>query len=393
VSRPGLRGARIALTLPQPDPTHDDTAMKVPPFKLDAWLAAHEFATPPIRYNLASSTGPLWTLDELLALGGGANVGEVKLSYAPPQGSKLLRERIASLHGVDPDHVLVMTGASEALIALTCLFAAPGASIVLPKPAYPAVPVLAKAWGLEVREYSLRPEYGYSQTAEGVLSAVDASTRAVFVNTPHNPTGSVMPANEQRKLAEILAARGIAFIVDEVYHPLYHSAPVTSAVRLAHTIVLGDFAKALSIPGLRIGWLIDADPHRREALLDLRSYFTISCSPLAEAIGAHALANVEELLGRLRSVSSGNLALLAKFMHEHREALGWTPPAGGTTCFPWLRDGRDARPLCEALAKAGVLLAPGDCFDMPAHVRIGVGAVPRGYQDALDIFHAVLAGF
>jgi len=369
--------------------------MKVPPFKLDAWLAAHEFADPPIRYNLASSTGPAWTVAELMSLGGGSEtaLSDVKLTYAPPQGSKLLRERIATLHGADPDQVLVMTGASEALIALTCLFAAPGASIVLPKPAYPAVPVLARAWGMEVREYALRPDYGFSQTAEAVWSAVDASTRVVFVNTPHNPTGSVMPANEQRKLAEMLATRGIPLIVDEVYHPLYHSAPIASAAKFPNTIVLGDFAKALSIPGLRIGWLIDADPERREALLDLRSYFTICCSPLTEAIGAHALAHAEAILGRLRSVSQANLALLTKFMHEHREVLGWTPPAGGTTCFPWLRDGRDARPLCAALARAGVLVAPGDCFEMPAHMRLGVGALASGYQDALDVFHSVLAGF
>src|SRR5688572_10302799 len=225
--------------------------MRVPPFKLDAWLAAHEFATPPIRFNLASSTGPIWTLGELMALGGGdgGRLDDIRLSYAPPQGGKLLRERIASLHGADPDHVLVMTGASEALVVLTCLFAAPGGSIVLPKPAYPALPVLARAWGMQVREYTLRPEYGFSQTAEGVLSAVDASTRVVFVNTPHNPTGAVMPENEQRRLAELLAARGIPLIVDEVYHPLYHSAAVPSAAQLPNTIVLGDFAKALSIPG------------------------------------------------------------------------------------------------------------------------------------------------
>ena len=79
-------------------------------------------------------------------------------------------------------------------------------------------------------------------------------------------------------------------------------------------------------------------------------------------------------------------------MHEHRAALGWTPPAGGTTCFPWLRDGRDARPMCEALAQAGVLVAPGDCFDLPQHFRIGIGAMTDGYQEALDIFRAVLAG-
>jgi len=368
--------------------------MKFPRFKLDLWLSAHEFATPPIRYNLASSTGPLWTLGEIGALGGGnvRKLDELRLSYSPPEGNQLLRERIATLHGVDVDSVLVMTGASEALIALACLFAEPGASLVVPKPAYPAVPVLARAWGMQVREYALDREQGFAQTAEGVLAAVDDSTRAVFVNTPHNPTGAVMSAAEQRKLAEALAARGIPLIVDEVYHPLYFGDATTSASVLPNTIVLGDFAKAMSLPGLRVGWLIERNPERREALLDMRSYFTISCSPLTEAIAAHALANAPAILARLKAVARGNLALLAQFMEEHRGALGWSAPAGGTTCFPWLRDGSDARTLCEKLAKAGVLVAPGDCFEMPAHFRVGFGAQREGYPEALAIFRKVLAG-
>jgi aspartate/methionine/tyrosine aminotransferase len=370
--------------------------MKVPPFKLDAWLMAHEFATPPIRYNIASSTGPLWTFAELLALGNdkagtAAALGDLTMSYAPPQGSKLLRERVAALHGVDPEHVLMMTGASEAILALTCLFAGPGASILMPKPVYPAVPVMARAWGLGVREYELDRARGFAQTADGVLAHVDASTRAVFVNTPHNPTGSVMSAAEQRKLAEALATRGIPLIVDEVYHPLYFAGPAPSASALPNTIVLGDFAKALSIPGLRIGWLIDRDAHRREALLDMRSYFTISGSPLTEAVGAHVLAHAPEVIARLEQVSRANLALLTRFMDEHRDVLGWAPPGGGTTCFPWFRDDRDARPLCEALAKAGVLAAPGDCFDMPAHFRVGYGAMRSGYAEALGIVSGTLA--
>jgi aspartate/methionine/tyrosine aminotransferase len=369
--------------------------MKVPPFKLDAWLAAHDFATPPIRFNLASSTGPLWSFGELMALGGGTSTSldDLVLSYAPPQGSKLLRERIAALHGVDPEHVQVMTGASEAISALLCHFAEPGASIVLPKPAYPAVPVLARAWGMNVREYALPVGDAFAQTADNVLAAVDSTTRVVFVNTPHNPTGSVMAPGELGKLAHALAGRGIPLIVDEVYHPLYFGAAPPSASALPNTIVLGDFAKALSIPGLRVGWLVDRDAGRLHALMHLRSYFTISCSPLTEAIAAHALTHVDAILDRLRTVSRGNLALLTPFMREHREAIEFAPPGGGTTCFPRLRDGRDARPMCEVLAKAGVLVAPGDCFDMPAHFRLGFGAMPAGYQDALDIFRAVLAGF
>jgi aspartate/methionine/tyrosine aminotransferase len=368
-------------------------AMKVPPFKLDQWLAAHEFPDPPIRFHLASSTGPNWTLGEIAALGGGnvRKLDELRLSYAPPQGAKLLRERIAAQHGVEPDEVLVMTGASEALSALAAHFAAPGASIVLPDPCYPAVPALARAWGLRVNAYPLRRDDGFAQTAESVLAAVDADTRAVFVNTPHNPTGSTMSGAEQRTLAQALAGRGIPLIVDEVYHPLYFGQTGASASSLPNTIVIGDFAKALSLPGLRVGWLIDRDVQRREALLDLRSYFTISGSPLTEAIAAHAFANRAAIVHRLETVARGNLSLFERFMERHADRLAWTPPAGGTTCFPWLRDGRDARPLCVALARAGVLVAPGDCFDAPAHMRIGFGALREGYAEALAIFGDVLA--
>ena len=80
----------------------DHIAMKLPPFKLDLWLAAHEFATPPIRFNLASSTGPIWKLGELMGLGDGSlpALGDLMLSYAPPAGGKLLRERVAARQGV-----------------------------------------------------------------------------------------------------------------------------------------------------------------------------------------------------------------------------------------------------------------------------------------------------
>jgi aspartate/methionine/tyrosine aminotransferase len=362
--------------------------VKLSPYLLDQWLAAHEFASPTIRYNLASSTGPAWTLGELLALGGDSirmELEAVRLSYAPPQGSQVLRERIAQFYGVDPDWVIVTTGASEALSALFCMMAERDGSILLPFPAFPAIPVMAQAWGLGVQSYTLDRKIGFAQSTDQIFAAVDHSTRSVVVNTPHNPTGSVMGDAPLRRLAALLGERGIPLVVDEVYHPLYFGADMPSAAKVTNSIVISDFSKAFSLSGLRLGWIIDQDPKRRERLIDLRSYFTISSSPLTEAIAAHALLHAPALLARLREIAQSNLALLMQFMDRHRRTLGWNPPKGGTVALPWLIDGRDSRPLCQALAREGVLVVPGDCFGLPEHIRIGIGAQTTGFQDALDI--------
>jgi aspartate/methionine/tyrosine aminotransferase len=72
-------------------------------------------------------------------------------------------------------------------------------------------------------------------------------------------------------------------------------------------------------------------------------------------------------------------------MQAHRSSIGWTRPLGGPVAFPWWLDGRDARPMCEALAREGVLTAPGECFDASEHFRLGFGGQASGFQDALDI--------
>lgn len=368
--------------------------MDLPPFLLDQFMATYEFASPAIRYNLAASAGPVWTFGELMALGGDAKreLDELRISYIPAQGTQRLRERIADFHDVDPDWVVVTTGASEALSVLYALASEPGASIVLPHPAFPAMPVMARAWNLGVTRYELNRKDGFAQTADLVLSAVDARTRLVLINSPHNPTGSVMPPEEIGKLAASLAERRIPLLVDEVYHPLYFGAQAPSATRFPNTIVVGDASKALSLSGLRVGWLIDRDAARRERLINLRSYFTISGSPITEAIATHALTHRGAIFARMESVARANLSLLEQFMQAHRSSIGWARPLGGPVAFPWWLDGRDARPTCEVLAREGVLTAPGECFDASDHFRLAFGGQASGFQDALAIASRVFRG-
>jgi aspartate/methionine/tyrosine aminotransferase len=364
--------------------------MHLPPFLLDHWLAAYEFASPPIRYNLAASTGPKWTLGELQALGGGLDISDVRISYAAPEGSGALRQAIGDFLGVDPDWVVATTGASEALSILFCLAARPGANVLLPAPDFPAFDVMAGAWGLGVNHYALSRDEGYRHRPEHLLAAADAATVLALVNTPHNPTGAVVRPEEIRSLASGLAERGVPLIVDEVYHPLHFSGDFPSAANTPNVIAMGDMSKAMSLAGLRLGWIVDAEPERRKRIIDARSYFTISGSPVLEALAAHALANSAVILERLSAVATANLAALSDFMENVSDTLAWSKPEGGTVSFPWFRDGRDSRSFCEALAWAGVLVAPGDCFGQPAHIRVGFAAQADGFADALAIFERTL---
>lgn len=368
--------------------------MDLPPFLLDHWLAQHEFATPPIRYNLASSAGPKWTHGELLELDEGTlrdQLRSMPVTYAPPEGTRALREQVARLHKVDPDWVLITTGASEALSIVLCLVSEPGASVVLPSPGYPATDVFAKAWGLELKFYELSRENGYAVDAASVLRSVEGSTRLVIVNSPHNPTGSVMSHAEMRRLAQELRNRGIPLVADEVFHHVYFGEPQASAAGLENCIQIGDFSKSLSLSGLRLGWIIDSDATRRKRMIDARSYFTISTAPLMEAFGVAALRRPERLIDRLNQVTRANLAHLERFVAQHSDRIGWVKPQGGTLAFAWLKDESDARPLCEAFAKAGVLVAPGDCYGMPSYIRIGIGASePADFEAALGVMANVM---
>jgi aspartate/methionine/tyrosine aminotransferase len=359
--------------------------MDLPPFLLDHWIAKYDFAEPPIAFNLASSTGPRWSLADLTRLGGAEpDVAASILSYAPSEGGRHLRQAVADFHGVDPDWVVMTTGASEALTAFLCLSERPGGNVVIPDPAYPAYAAMAQFARLGVRCYALSAEADFTQEADAVLEAVDRDTVAVFVNTPHNPTGSVISTEELARLSGALAERGIPLVVDEVYHPLYFGTKRRSAAGLNGVIVVSDLSKAMSLPGLRTGWIIDSDAVRRKRIVDARSYFTISGSPLLEMLAAHALRHRDHILGRLESVAVKNIDLLAALIAGSGGVLSWSRPQGGTTSFPWFTDGRNSRPFCEALAGRGVLVAPGDCFGHAHHMRIGFAQQEERFDLAVE---------
>lgn len=361
--------------------------MDLPPFLLNDWLEARR----DVRFNLAGSAGPSWTMEELLGLGGRKlAVADLPLSYAPTAGLADLRAEIADYLGVDPDWVVVTTGASEALLLLLSALSRPGGNVLLPMPGYASFAGTAQFSCLEPRYYRQRRDHGFSLDPARIAAMADAKTVLALANSPHNPTGAVLRSGDCAALAGELGGKGVPLLVDEVFHPVYFGDQNRSAAGIENVIVIGDMSKALSMPGLRTGWVIDADPGRREKMLRARGYIAWSGSPILEALALHGLRNRAAIVERAVSVASRNLEALRRFMADAGDMLAWVPPEAGMVAFPWFRDGRNGRPFCERLAARGVLLAPGDCFGMAEHLRIGFGSQLAGIDPALAIIAAEL---
>jgi aspartate/methionine/tyrosine aminotransferase len=358
--------------------------MQLKPFLLDMWLDSYEHD---IEFNLAASEGPRWTLNEILSLASEEERRRFlnhKLGYSRPAGAEGLRVAIADMQKVDVDAVQVVTGASEALLILMWLAAEPGANVILPQPGYPPFSALPESLRIETRYYAVRKENDFRFDLDEIKQFVDHNTKLILINSPHNPTGATISDAELDTLHEFTASREIPLISDEVYHPIYHGQATRSASRLPHATVIHDFSKAFPLAGVRTGWMIEHDPKRRELYWNARTIFSISNNTAGEMLAEIAMRHRDIVLGKTQETATRNLRQLASFMSEHRQTLGWIPPRGGATAFPWLVSGENSRAFCQGAAEQGILLAPGDCWDAPSHFRLGFAAMIDKFPNALD---------
>jgi aspartate/methionine/tyrosine aminotransferase len=360
--------------------------VQLKPFLLDAWLDPYEHS---IEFNLAASTGPVWTVNDILALADDETRRRFlnhDLVYGHVAGNDSLREPIAEMQAVPVEAVRIVTGAAEALLVVMWVAAEPGANVILPLPGFATFSALPESLGLETRFYRVSRENGFRSDPDEIKRFADSKTKLILINSPHHPTGATISDGEMEALHDFAAERGIQLVCDEVYHPIYHGRQMQSAARLPHATVIGDLSKAFSLPGVRTGWIIEHDAERRQQYWTARAYFTITNSTTGEILSEIAIRKRDVVLGKTQEVATRNLRLLERFMADHRDILGWIPPQGGMTAFPWLVSGENARPFCRAAAERGILLAPGDCFDAPSHFRLGFAAAGDNFPKALERF-------
>ena len=191
--------------------------MQFKPFLLDTWLDQYEHN---IEFNLGASTGPVWTVNDILALADDETQHRFlnhKLVYGRPAGADSLREAIAEMQGVDVAAVQVVTGASEALVALMWLATEPGANVIIPMPGFTTFSSLPESLGLETRFYHVTRENGFRIDIDEIKRLADSRTKLILVNSPHNPTGATISDADMERLHAFTADRGIQLILSLIH--------------------------------------------------------------------------------------------------------------------------------------------------------------------------------
>ena len=364
--------------------------MRLAPFKIERWFARYEFA---VDLVLCGSDSESVAVRDILALEPDAEsrLHELWLGYTESAGSPALRREIARLYTtIAPEHVLVHAGAEEAILLFMHAALEPGDHAVVHSPCYQSLAEVARGVGCEVTPWLAREEARWAPDLDELRRLLRPETRVVVVNTPHNPTGYHMAADEMRALQRMLDERGIILFSDEVYR----ESEYVPADRLPaacdeseRAVSLGVVSKTYGLPGLRIGWVATRNSAILERMAQLKDYSTICNAAPSELLSEVALRHRERLASRNAGIIAANLALLDDFFARQREHMRWVRPRAGPIAFPRLVTG-DVNDFCDALVRAAsVLLLPGTVYDDGGnHFRIGFGRrnMPEGLARVED---------
>ncbi|MFJ4874118.1 pyridoxal phosphate-dependent aminotransferase [Streptomyces sp. NPDC088745] len=299
--------------------------------------------------------------------------------YPPGPGVPELRHAIAAHQrryglAVDPDtEVLVTAGATEAIAASLLALLEPGDEVIALEPYYDSYAAcIAMAGGRRV-PVQLRPEDGaYRLDLDELRDAVTPRTRLLLLNTPHNPTGTVLTRDELTEIARLAVDRNLLVITDEVYEHLVYDAehlPLAAFPGMRErTVTISSSGKTFAFTGWKVGW-VTAPPALVAAVRSAKQYLTyVSAGPLQYAV-AEALALPESYYEDLRAQLRAKRDLLCTGLAE--AGFGVYRPAG--TYFVTT----DIRPLTGGDTADGFAF----CRELPE--RCQVVAIPNAvfYDD------------
>lgn len=321
--------------------------------------------------------------------------------YTSALGLPKLREAIAAHYAhrygvhVAPERVIVTAGSSAALLLVLALLVDRDQEVLMADPGYPCNRHFVRV--LEGRAVGVPsgPESQYQLTAAATEASWSPATRVALIASPSNPTGTLVPPDELRRIAGTVAARGGRLIVDEIYLGLSYDAPGKAPARTALGVVenpddifvISSFSKYFNMTGWRLGWIIAPERYVRD-LEKLAQNLYISPATVSQ-LGALACFEPETLA----LCEERRLAFRARrdFLVPELRRLGFEiPVTPGGGFFVYADSSRlafDSAAFCrELLAGAAVAATPGIDFGRhraDKHVRFAYTVELRKLEEGV----------
>jgi aspartate/methionine/tyrosine aminotransferase len=304
---------------------------------------------------------------------GVASIEAGELFYTHNLGIPELREALARyisrLHtGVDPDEVAITSSGVQALMVASQLLVDPGDRVVEVVPLWPNLQEIPKILGAQVETVALRfSPGGWVLDVEELLSKLTGKTKALYLNSPNNPTGWTVTEEEQKAILEHCRKHGIWIFADDAYERLYfgEGGVAPSFLDLAEAddrvISANTFSKSWLMTGWRLGWLVV--PKSLVADLGKLIEYNTSCAPVfVQRAGIVALKEGEPIIARsLSRYRKARNFLVGELQKIPRVQVA--SPGGTMYVFLKIEGVADSLAFCKTLVREqGLGLAPGSAF-------------------------------
>ena len=320
--------------------------------------------------------------------------------YAPMMGvpalRAALRDKVADLYdcSLDADtEITVTSGATEALFCAIAAVVNPGDEVIQITPAWPNFEGAAISRGAAVRYVPMHfGNDGWELDLDALFGACSNRTRALFINSPSNPTGWTASEDELRRILEFARARGIWIIADEIYGRFYYGGPVAPSFQTLRepgdrVLFVQTFSKNWAMTGWRMGWL-QAPPELGQSIENLIQYNTSGVPSFLQPAGVTALTQVEDFArGQIAKADAGRRIVCEALQPFNNVRFAW--PEGAFYLF-FSIDGETSslETALRLVDEANIGVAPGSAFGPGGEgfFRICYLRSPEKLTEAMDRF-------
>jgi aspartate/methionine/tyrosine aminotransferase len=325
--------------------------------------------------------------------------------YTWKRGLPPLREAIAAyvsrLHGatVAPERIMVTSSGMNAIMLTVQTLVGPGDNFVIVSPIWPNIVAAVETMGGEARQVALlpTPEGGWRLDLERLFDACDARTRAIFVNSPSNPTGWIMSAAEGEAILAFARQRGLWIVADDVYERIvYDDAAAPSFLAFAdpedRVLSMNSFSKAWAMTGWRLGWMVAPDAWNpvMDKLIEIN---TSGAPAFLQEAALVAIRDGEGLVATLiERCRTGREIVLQELSRFDRVRLA--RPAGAFYAFFGVDGVVDSLAFAKDIVqRCKVGLAPGIAFGPAgeAHLRLCFASSAARLEEAIGRLEPALA--